>query len=270
MVQEGELALTDSIIFSHEIFQELDTVAQFPEPVYGLVMQAPPHPVSAPLRTSGNLGISFLLSGLFILFLIIALRFRNNYKYVIAIFNSMLETRTRHNVFDDTVRETSLIVLLNIMWCVCVGIIGYFVYAFFNPELVDPSHKIQGILWGMVFALAYVVFMMFAYASVGWIFSDKRHSELWIKGYSASQALTTPAYFVIALIAICHPTSAIGVGVAGITFFVTAKLMFIWKGYRIFFSQFSSWVLFLCYLCSLEIVPLILSYRSAVLLGEVL
>ncbi|MDE6338919.1 MAG: DUF4271 domain-containing protein [Muribaculaceae bacterium] len=49
-----------------------------------------------------------------------------------------------------------------------------------------------------------------------------------------------------------------GGGIIGI-----GKIVFIYKGFRIFFQQLRSWLLFLCYLCSLEIVPLILAYLLA-------
>ena len=262
MVQEGELALTPANEASDSLSQA--------EPVYGVVLTPPPAREPAPLRDSGSTGVSFILCGMFLLFLVVALRFRNNIKYAVTMFRSLIETRTRQNVFDDTVRETSLIVLLNILWCVCAGIIAYNVFESFNPSRGEWMLRSIGMLWGMAIAVVYSLFMWGAYASVGWIFSDRAHSELWVKGFSASQALMTPAIFLTALISICRPETALASGMVSGAIFIVAKLIFIWKGYRIFFNQFSSWMLFLCYLCSLEIVPLILCYRIALLLKEAL
>ena len=257
MVQEGELALTDS-------------VESQPEPVYGLVLTPEAPPAPAPLRSGGNEGVSFILCGLFLLFLVIALRFRNNFKYVISMFKSLVEIRTRHNVFDDTVRETSLIVLLNLLWIACAGVVGFCVYNFLNPEISIREHRAVGMLLGMAVTAVYSLFLWGAYGVVGWIFSDGEHSSLWVKGFFSSQALMAPLFFVTALTGICRPETSLNVGIVSAIVFIIAKIIFIWKGYRIFFNQFSSWVLFLCYLCSLEIVPLILCYRCAVLLGEIL
>ena len=269
MVQEGELALTIPLNSTDSV-AETDTLIQQPEPLYGLVLP-PPEPIPpAPLRTDGSLGISFIICGLFLLFFIIALRFRNNFKYVTAIFRNLIEIRTRQNVFNDTVRETSLIVLLNLLWCACAGIIGATVYTYLYPEVISWSHRSLCMLMGMALASVYILFMWAAYGTIGWIFSDRTRSLLWIRGFLASQALMSPAFFIIALIGICRPDTALEVGMASVLIFIFGKLIFIWRGYRIFFNQFSSWVLFLCYLCSLEIIPLILCYRSAVLLGEVL
>lgn len=245
-----------------------DTVELEPHHVYGILLSAPEAPQPAPRRPDNNEGVSFILGALFLLFLVIALRFRNNIKYAITMFRNLVETRTRQNVFDDTVRETSLIVLLNFLWCGCAGVIGFSFFQYFNPEVATGIQRSIGMLVGIAIAVVYSLFMWWAYAAVGWVFSDSTHSELWVKGFSASQALMAPALFVLCLISICRPATAIEVGAAAASVFILIKLVFIWKGYRIFFYQFSSWVLFLCYLCSLEIIPLILCYRCAALLGK--
>ena len=269
MVQEGEVALTHSLVTSaSDSIAETDSLVVAPEPVYGIVL-TPPEPLpELSFRNDNNEGISFILSALFLLFLLIALRFHNNIKYAVSIFRNLIETRTRQNIFDDTVRETSLIVLLNILWCASAGLIGYSVFRFLFPEELLFSASVIGMLWGMAIAVVYSLFMWWAYSAVGWVFSDKTHAALWVKGFSASQALMTLPFFIFALLGICRPEAAPGVGIAAATVFIFAKLVFIWKGYRIFFNQFSSWVLFLCYLCSLEIVPLILCYRCAVFIAE--
>ena len=271
MVQEGEMALTGAdFSVSVDSIADSDSLTAEPEPVYGIVL-TPPEPFpAAPLRTKGNDGVSFILSGIFILFLIVALRFSNNIKYAVTMFRNLVETRARQNYFDDTVRETSLIVLLNILWCACAGIIGYCVMQYLYPEELNFDRRDIGMLWGMAVAVVYSLFMWWAYTCVGWVFSDKLHAELWVKGFSASQAIMTPALFLFALLGISRPDYALITGFVAGAVFILAKLVFIWKGYRIFFNQFSSWVLFLCYLCSLEIVPLIVCYRCAVFLGRIL
>ncbi|MCH5242194.1 MAG: DUF4271 domain-containing protein [Muribaculaceae bacterium] len=269
MVQEGEVALTNEEIPLVDSLAP-DSVETISEPVYGILLTPPETQPKAPIRQQDNLGISFILCGIFLLFLIIALRFHNNIKYAIKVFRNLVETRTRQNIFDDTVRETSLIVLLNILWCICAGVIVFCVFQNKNAGEIPFSDRSIGMLCGMAMCIVYSLFMWWAYMGVGWVFSDKTHAEMWVKGFSASQALMTPAFFLTALIGICRPETGLGVGIASAIVFILVKLVFIWKGYRIFFSQFSSWVLFLCYLCSLEIVPLILCYRLAQYIGTII
>ena len=244
-----------------------DTLEQNVDQEYGLLLTPPVQEESSPRREGNGNGVSIILSGFFILALIIALRYRDNVKYILAIVNDLMTTKVRQNVFDDTVKETSLLVLLNILWCASVGILGYCVLSNTMGTGQSTVGMAEGMLIGMAIAAVYSVFLYLSYLTVGWVFSDRSHSELWVRGFAASQALMAPAFFITALLAICCPYQSGIIGVFAIGVFIVGKLAFILKGYRIFFNQFSSWVLFLCYLCSLEIVPLVLCYRCSLLLG---
>ena len=260
------MVVTEPVLNIADTTVSKDSVAADVGREYGLVLSVPENRESAPLREGGALGTSFILSGLFLLALVIALRFHDNMKHIVAIVHDLMSTRVRQNAFDDTVRETSLLVLLNVLWCACAGITCYWVYVN-SAGGIGAGNAATGMLGGMAMAGAYSLFLYISYWTVGWVFSDVGHSELWVKGYAASQALMAPAFFIIALLAMCCPHQAGIVGVFALIIFILGKLAFILKGYMIFFNQISSWVLFLCYLCSLEIVPLILCYRCAVLLG---
>ena len=51
--------------------------------------------------------------------------------------------------------------------------------------------------------------------------------------------------------------------VAGFAMLILVKFVFIIKGFRIFFTESSLWVVFLYYLCSLEIVPMVITFGLA-------
>ena len=91
------------------------------EKVFGLTLEPPVEPKVEPMPSS--FGMSCVFSALFILFCVIGLRFRNNLKYVTTLLHNLVEVRVRHNVFDETVRETSFLVLLNLLWSCSAGII---------------------------------------------------------------------------------------------------------------------------------------------------
>ena len=262
MVPQGELALTNrDSIFSNSGIS--DTIVANPEPDFVLLME-PPEVPKPELRSHRQDGTSYILGALFLLFLIIALRFRNNMKYIWRLSKDLIDTRIRHNVFDDTVRETSLIFLLNTLWCVSTGIIIYYSFSFFNSGETAGLLPWLGIVIGISLAVAYTLFMLLAYFGVGWIFSDGEHARLWTKGFTASQALMSPLYFIIALLAIGQPQLAPFVTISAVIVFFAIRLLFIWKGLKIFFNHKGSYLLYLYYLCSLEVVPLILLYRAAI------
>ena len=236
MVQEGELALTggsagnipESTKAALTFYGDTITDAEEAPVVKAIILSAPEEvSESAPLRSDNSMRSSYLLCALFFLFFIIAIRIRGNYKYIPSLFHNLTETRTRHNVFDDTVRETSLMILLNLLWCGCAGaILGI---AVTHYSLIIDFSLLSVILICIVATVIYIIFMYVSYWGTGWIFSDKERTEMWIKGYSSSLALMTPFLFIFALVGICRPDAAVVVTIGGSLTYIFFKSVFIWK-----------------------------------------
>ena len=101
---------------------------------------------------------------------------------------------------------------------------------------------------------------MAVYWLVGNVFTDARKTEMWVRGAAATNGAEAFLLFPLALLALTQPEWNPGVLILAGIVFILGKFLFIFKGFRIFFNQFSSWLLFLYYLCSLEIIPLLLTY----------
>ncbi len=231
----------------------------------GILLTPPAPKAEADLRADNDTGLSIVLSALLLLFCIVALRVRNNGRYLSSLLYDLTEVRERHNVFDDTVRETSLLVLLNVLWCFSAGVMLWTAIAFYTPPIPSPAPPIGMAVCAGV-ALAYELIMAAAYYIVGNVFNDRRHARMWLRGFLASQAMAGIPFFATALLVLTQPAWTPWLLLAAAVVFIIAKLLFIWKGFRIFFTRISSWVLFLYYLCSLEIIPLILTYAAATVL----
>jgi hypothetical protein len=218
---------------------------------------------TAPVR--GDEGLSWIFLGIVLLFCLIGLRFRNSFRYLRAIVSDITQTRTRQNAFDDTVNETSFMLLLNLLWVTCAGVMFWFLVRLgitadlpFHPEI--PDKPVLGIAICIGVSIIYLLVMQLAYWTVGMVFTDPKHTRIWMKGSTACYALCSILIFPLALLLLCYPEWApILLKIAAVAF-ILCKFMFICQGFRIFFTQFSSWLLFLYYLCSLEIVPLIIAY----------
>ncbi|MDE6399799.1 MAG: hypothetical protein K2L68_02950, partial [Muribaculaceae bacterium] len=89
---------------------------------YGLLLEPPVIP-EVKENPPMSFGMSYILGGIAILFFVIGLRFRNNRKYITAMLRNRVAVRVRNNVFDETVRETSFLVLLNLLWSCSAGMI---------------------------------------------------------------------------------------------------------------------------------------------------
>lgn len=249
-----------------------DTVAAAPKG-FGICLTAPPTLVAQP-RADDSLGMSCVVGVLALLFCIIGLRFRNNGKYITAMLRNMVEVRLRGNVFDETVSETSFLVLLNLLWSCSGGIVLWTVLGYTLPGGAGlpqlhayPSATI-GICMGV--GVAYTCIMALAYVTVGTVFYDSVHGRMWLKGFAAGIGLLGLIWLPLSLLLLFYPQWTEILLYIALATFILAKIVFIWKGFRIFFTQISSWVLFLYYLCSLEIVPLILTYLAALQLCSLL
>jgi len=220
-------------------------------------------------KMSAEDGMSWVYLVLALMFCVIGIKFKGNSRYVKALIVDLTDTRLRHNAFDDTVKETSLLFLLNVMWVACAGVLLWMLVKQTVPGGMTDSLSIsvtraEGI--GLCTAVAgiYLLVMTVAYWVVGYVFSDQRQAQLWVKGASAAYGLETVALFPLALLSLTYPAWGPTLLLIAAAVFLFGKIVFLYKGFRIFFTQISSWLLFLYYLCSLEIVPLILAYVAAV------
>lgn len=237
-----------------------------------IVLTTPKAPPTLP-HVDFDPSLSWATGLLILLFCLVCFRFRKNRKYVRTVLSDLFEVRERHNAFDDTVRETSFLVLLNILWACCAGVLLWGALVWLMP--LNPAWSFPSPLptWGSMkicigVTLCYTGIMACAYWIVGTVFTDGRHARMWVKGFAASLALLSVAFLPLALLCIYYQQWRGVILTIALATFAIAKIIFICKGFRIFFAQISSWVLFLYYLCSLEIVPLILTFVSAYLLCD--
>ena len=240
------------------------------EEMQGLVLVNPASAYVAASREArvadDSTGMSWIFLALAVLFTVIGLKFKGSTRYITALVSDLTDTRVRHNVFDETVRETSLMALLNVMWVACAGIMLW-VGASSSLSAAGPDSSlglnigpVPGIAVCMAVAAAYLLLMLGAYTVVGNVFSDRRHTTMWIKGAAASTGLQAFLLFPIAVVALSCPQWSIPLALAALTVFSLGKIIFFYQGFRIFFTQIASWLLFLYYLCSLEIIPVVLTY----------
>ncbi|MDE6340311.1 MAG: DUF4271 domain-containing protein, partial [Muribaculaceae bacterium] len=149
---------------------------------YGLVIESPytrPLEHVIPITHGQGSGLSWIFAILGLLFCVICMKLKNTPGYLVTLWTDMREVRIRHNVFDNTVKETSFLILLIVCWICCVGILLWQVLQSFggmpfvsSPQFI-PNHTLTGV--GLCSAVAgiYVVFMLIAYEITGNVFSDR-------------------------------------------------------------------------------------------------
>ncbi|MCM1077061.1 MAG: DUF4271 domain-containing protein [Bacteroides sp.] len=112
-----------------------------------------------------------------------------------------------------------------------------------------------------IIAVVYYLWQLLVYRLVGYVFTDRLSAMQWLKGFNASQALLGMTLTIPALVVLFNPERASVVVTVGAVCYVLARLIFIFKGFRLFYDNFGSLLYFILYLCTLEIVPPVILYR---------
>lgn len=179
--------------------------------------------------------------------------------------HNLFSVRRRPNMFDDrnTMSETRVLASLILLTCVSEGIL---VFSGMTALLGVESDNFLSILSLSGLALLYYLVQYVAYRMVGYIFTTKKRAEMWSKGFSSSQALLGLTIFAPALFSLFIPSAHQLILILSVILYITARIIFISKGFRIFYHNLFSLVYFILYLCTLEIIPLILIYKASLFL----
>ena len=209
----------------------------------------------SPLHDTPSMAL--LLAGL----LAVALSYHKGYKYIENFFHYMFSTRRRENLFEDhTVNETGILTALIGNTCIVEGFLIYAAVRLLCPSLAPAlqANVFPHIALYCGIAVLFYVGQWLVYKIIGYTFSDKQGTKLWIDGFKATQAflglLLLPVLFLILL----YPANGKFLLTIAALLYLVARLVFIFKGFRIFYGNLSSILYFLLYLCAVEIVPLVI------------
>ena len=222
------------------------------------VMEQPPRGQAQPFTRSplhDTPSMALLLTGL----LAVALSYHTGYKYIENFFHHMFSTRRRENLFEDhTVNETTILFALIANPCITEGFLIYFAIQQLVPAFAT---SLQASVFPHVatycgLAAGFYIAQWMVYKVLGYTFSDKVGSKLWLDGFKASQSFLGLLLLPVLVLVMLYPAHGkLLLGIAA-TLYLIARLIFIYKGFRIFYGNLSSILYFILYLCAVEIVPL--------------
>ena len=109
----------------------------------------------------------------------------------------------------------------------------------------------------------YFVFQYAVYALIGYTFLTTDGTRRWLEGFTATMSLLGIILLIPTLVVLFYPEFIVPAIYVAAVFYALARIMFICKGFRIFYTNLASLVYFILYLCSLEIVPLTIFYFFA-------
>lgn len=218
-------------------------------------------------RVATDSGILTLLT---VMFLFVAFSFKHCAKLFGVLAADLWSVRRRANAFDDpTANETRVLVVLLFQLWVCEGLLIYAAlnnlgYISVPASVFIPIVALSGV------AAAYYLSQLAAYRFVGYLFTDSIGASQWVKGFNSSQAFLGITLMVPALVTVFYPSATEAMLWTAAGLYIAARLMFIIKGFRIFYHNFPSLLYFILYLCALELVPLILLASAVTYLSQFL
>ena len=207
----------------------------------------------SPLHDTASMAL--LLTGL----MAVTLCYHTGYKYIENFFHYMFSTRRRGNLFEDhTVNETSILAALIANTCIVEGFLIYLTVQLLQPAL---TASLQASVFPHIaaycgLAAGFYIVQWMVYKVLGYTFSDKIGSRLWIDGFKASQAFLGLLLLPVLVLLMLYPAHGKLLIGAEALLYLVGRLIFIYKGFRIFYSNLTSIVYFILYLCAVEIVPL--------------
>ena len=191
--------------------------------------------------------------------------YRKGYKYVADFFHNISSVRERQNLFEDhTVKETQIMTALTANTCIFGAILLYIAYGF----LYHPTEPAATPVFGFVAALSaftalFHIAMLGLCWLLGFIFSDKLSTGLWLDGVKASASMLGVMLAPITFAILIFPAFVKTGLIMAIILYFLARIIVIYKAFRIFFNNLQSLLYFILYLCSVEIVPVVLSFAGA-------
>lgn len=217
------------------------------------------------VRPTNGAADSGLLTVLTVLFVVLALNFKYCPRIFANFFGDLWHIRRRANVFDEhTARESRVLILLVLQYVACGGLLLYSAVKLFDHAPEGHVFTSCALLMGLM--LVYYAVQTAAYTTVGWLFTDPDRSRQWLRGFNASQTLAGILLTIPALITLFYPGAARPTLIAAAVIYVIARLVFVTKGFRIFFNKISGLSYFILYLCTLEVIPALLVYKTAIFL----
>lgn len=215
-----------------------------------------PRPVS-PATDSGILAI------LVAIMVLVGLNMRHVRRIFSTLPQDLLSVRRRNNAFDEhTANETRVVILLLLGTCVMESLLLYRWLGVITPATTSTTvfHTISALI---CLTIAFYLFQLAACASIGFTFTDPLSATLWRRGLNASTAILGIALTAPALISLFYPAFSSQMLALAVILYLLSRICYIYKGFRIFYLNFNSWLYFILYLCTLEIIPVIILSLAA-------
>lgn len=216
---------------------------------------------TSPLHDTGSM-IMLLLSCLFLL-----TSYRLGRPYISNLGNYLFSPKGKDDLFaEHTSNDARIIIAMISNTCLMGGVMMYYGLLWYNPSLTFALQN-SVFLHVLVLTMAMAVFLalqLLLYRLLGFTFATEELTDMWVQGFLASQAVLGLLLFPVTVITLVFPSTIKMMVTIAIILYFLSRIVFISKGFRIFFNNLTSSIYFILYLCTVEIVPPLLAFAGTV------
>ena len=214
---------------------------------------------------SQNDGIFLILLCCFIL---VATSFRRGIKLFSQPFSISKNNRNLTEMADSsTIIESRLRFILLAQTFAMEGIAFTFLIHYLKPELTYIGYS-KEILCTTVLAILYYNLQQSAYRILGSIFTEPSVTKQWIDNHASINLLLGIVLFPV-IFCMIYLSGFLNIGLLLVTIsYILSRIIFIYKGIKIFLRDVYGILYFILYLCALEIIPLFLIYKGMILIYQ--
>ena len=171
-----------------------------------------------------------------------------------TLIKRLWNTRERDGYENITNKENRAIALQLLVAVFFIALLWNAALACWSPTAVDFTFLTTMQLAAIV--AGYFIFEFFIYWIVSYTFTNGAVTSIWIEGFTSSMSLLGLTLIIPGLLVLFYPVMTVFAVIFSVVMYIAARIMFIYKGFRIFYTNLGSLVYFILYLCSLEIIPL--------------
>lgn len=204
---------------------------------------------------------SWLSTIIVAMLVIIALNFSSCRQLFKNFRQNILGMRQRANAFDNrTANETRTLFIIIALLCLSEGIL-MFSAAVSSGIVRENTGALSMTMLMASCALCFYLWQLAVYGAIGYAFADRDATHQWLTGFNASQVLLSFLLIIPALLSLFYTGLTNVMLILAVGCYILTRLLFICKGFRIFYTNFGSLLYFILYLCALEIIPLLILRR---------
>lgn len=147
--------------------------------------------------------------------------------------------------------------LIQTFMCEGLLLFSYAVTSHSYP-IAPPSYLEVALVCSGICALLYCV-QWTGYAAVAYAFAPRPASDTkaWLRAFAATQSMLGLWLLLPAIGSLFYPAAVSWLFQLSVALYAAARILFIIKGFRIFYTDTFSFFYFFLYLCTLELLPLL-------------